>query len=309
MRLFTLFPQRFHTMIDTLNNQFGIPNAVTIAEGNGGLPKAVLTHSSGSSCEVYLHGAHITSWKNATGDELFFLSRESWWQSDKPIRGGIPVVFPQFGGRGPLPQHGFARTSEWELVCSGLLDNGIVNIDLQMRESAETLALWPHRFTLGLRVLLDENALTVGARVTNTGEQPFDFMMALHTYFRVADITKTAVVGLQGTTYVDTLQENARIVESRPEIRFAAETDSVYPNAPDSLRVAEEGNGRTIGISKTDMPDVVVWNPWIAKSQRMPDFGDDEYVHMVCVETGVIETKPVLLPGEKWEGETTFRIE
>lgn len=296
-------------MTDTLNNQFGIPGAVTVTEGNGGLPKLTLIHARGSSCEIYLHGAHITSWKNNKGEELFFLSRESWWQNDKPIRGGIPVIFPQFGGRGPLPAHGFARTTGWQLLCSGVLDNGIVTADLQLTETAESLGIWPHRFALGLRVMLDENALTVGAQVINTGEQPFDFMMALHTYFQVADITKTALRGLQGTTYIDTLQENARIVESRPEIRFAAETDSVYVNAPDSLRVEDEGSGRAIAIDKTNMPDVVAWNPWIAKSQRMPDFGDDEYKRMVCVETGVIETKPTLAPGEKWEGETTFSVE
>jgi glucose-6-phosphate 1-epimerase len=296
-------------MADTLNHQFGIPNAVTVAEGNGGLPRVILTHASGSSCEVYLHGAHIASWKNTSGEELFFLSRESWWSNDKPIRGGIPVVFPQFGGRGPLPAHGFARTSEWQLVCSEVLDSGIVTSDLQLTESAWTLAAWPHRFAFGLRVMLDENALTVGAQVTNTGEQAFEFMMALHTYFQVADITKTAVVGLQGTTCIDTLQENARIVESRPAIRFAAETDSVYPNAPDALRVEDEGNRRTIAVDKMNMPDVVVWNPWIAKSRRMADFGDDEYQRMVCVETGTIETNPTLAPGSKWEGETTFRVE
>jgi glucose-6-phosphate 1-epimerase len=57
------------------------------------------------------------------------------------------------------------------------------------------------------------------------------------------------------------------------------------------------------------MPDVVVWNPWIAKSQRMPDFGDDEYQRMVCIETGSIETRPTLFPTESWEGDTTFRVE
>lgn len=296
-------------MIDTLNNQFGIPNAVTVTQGNGGLPKAVLTHASGSSCEIYLHGAHLTSWKNNRGEELFFLSQESWWVNDKPIRGGIPVVFPQFGGGGPLPPHGLARTSEWQLVCSGLLDDGIVNVDLQMRESHETLALWPHRFALGLRILLDENALTVGARITNTGEQPFDFQMAFHTYFRVGDISRTAVGGLKGVTFIDSLRENVRETEDRDVIRFDQETDRVYIDAPDSLRVEDGGNGRTIAIDKVDMPDAVVWNPWIAKSQRMPDFGDDEYLRMVCVETGTIETKPSLSAGEKWEGETKFTME
>jgi len=29
----------------------------------------------------------------------------------------------------------------------------------------------------------------------------------------------------------------------------------------------------------------VVWNPWVEKSARMPDFGADEWPRMCCVET------------------------
>lgn len=296
-------------MADTLNNRFGIANAVSITEGNGGLPKIVLTHASGSSCEVYLHGAHVTSWKNSSGEELLFLSRESNWTSDKPIRGGIPVVFPQFGGEGPLPQHGFARTTKWQLVRTELADSGIVTAELQITETARTLEIWPHRFAFGLRIVLDKRTLTVAAHLVNTGERQFDFMMALHTYFQVADIGRTAVRGLKGVTFIDSLREDRWESEGRDVIRFDQETDRVYVNAPDSVRVTNEDDRRTIAIERTNMPDVVVWNPWIGKSQRMPDFGDDEYLRMVCVETGTIETKPTLSPSEKWEGETTFTVE
>jgi len=41
-----------------------------------------------------------------------FCSPLSVYASGKAIRGGIPIVFPQFGG-GPLPQHGFARNRKW----------------------------------------------------------------------------------------------------------------------------------------------------------------------------------------------------
>lgn len=294
-----------------LNEEFNIPNAVTITAGNGGLPKVTLTHASGSSAEVYLHGAHVTSWKNPTGEELFFLSRESHWAADKPIRGGIPVIFPQFGGRGPLPQHGFVRTAGWQLIRTELLDNGIVAAELQITESAESLAIWPHQFAFGLRVLLDENAITVAMKAVNTGDRPFDFQAALHTYFAIADISKVLISGLEGVALIDALKDWARLIETRDAIRFAEETDRIYVDAPDSLRlvlnqVQDEGNGRSITIEKADMPDVVVWNPWIAKAQRMADFGDDEYQRMVCIETGSIETRPSLFPAEEWEGETTF---
>ena len=292
-------------MTELLQDEFGIMGALEVVQGVNGLPKVALAHRSGSRAEVYLHGAHVTSWTSARGEELFSLSRESRFEAGAPIRGGIPVCFPQFGA-GALPQHGFARTSDWQLIRTELLDNGVVAAELQLTETAETLEIWPHRFALGLRVLLDENALAVAVQVLNTGEMPFAFQTALHTYFRIADIHRAAVYGLGGVTYVDALRDRIRYVETRPAIRFDEETDRIYVNAPDSLRLEDEGCGRIISIEKRHMPDVVIWNPWIDKSRRMPDFGDDEYLTMVCIETGRIEVPAELSPGARWEADTTF---
>ena len=290
-------------MVDELKVDFEIPGSIAVVRGMNDLPKAVLTHESGSSAEVYLHGGHVTSWKSASGDELLFLSRESLFASGKPIRGGIPVCWPQFGGKGPLPQHGFARTSDWQLMRTELLDNGIVAADLQLTQTAETLAMWPHDFALGLRTLLDAHALTVMVQVINTGGQPFYFQIALHTYFHAADIGQAAVQGLKGVPFIDAVKDRERDVETRDVVRFDQETDRIYVNAPNSLHL--DG----ITIEKRNLPDVVVWNPWIAKSRSMADFGDEEYLRMVCIETGSIEAHPRLRPGEKWEGETVFMSE
>jgi D-hexose-6-phosphate mutarotase len=40
----------------------------------------------------------------------------------------------------------------------------------------------------------------------------------------------------------------------------------------------------------------VVWNPWIAKSRQMPDFGDEEYERMICVESGNVASNSISLP-------------
>ena len=73
-----------------------------------------MSHVSGAAVEVYLHGATITSYKLPEGREILFLSSQAVFDGAKAIRGGIPIVFPQFGG-GVLPQHGFARNSLWSL--------------------------------------------------------------------------------------------------------------------------------------------------------------------------------------------------
>ena len=51
-----------------------------------------------------------------------------------------------------------------------------------------------------------------------------------------------------------------------------------------------------IRIAKSGSNSTVVWNPWIDKSIRMPDFGDEEYLQMVCVESGNVGTNKITLP-------------
>jgi D-hexose-6-phosphate mutarotase len=47
--------------------------------------------------EVYLYGACTTSWKTAEGKDLLFVRPDAVFTGQKPISGGIPHCFPQFG--------------------------------------------------------------------------------------------------------------------------------------------------------------------------------------------------------------------
>jgi glucose-6-phosphate 1-epimerase len=289
--------------IDELNGEFGIPGSVTFEAGNNGMPKVALKHASGATAEVYLQGAHVTSWTNAHGEEMLFLSRKSWFEPGKAIRGGIPVIFPQFGD-GPLPKHGFARTSEWQITkaVEGGEDAGdYIRLEFQLTESPETMAIWPHKFDLRLSVWLTSNILCVQFSPIPAEDDPFPFQAVLHTYFRVGEIERTSITGLQGVTYIDSLLNNLQEVETRDEIRIAEEVDRIYVNAQDTVRLMDEGNGRSIDIRVRGLPDVVVWNPWIDKSKRLEDFDDDEYRNMVCIETGAIVS-----PWVPWGGTTNF---
>jgi glucose-6-phosphate 1-epimerase len=288
---------------EQLQQQFGIPGRVNFAEGPGGLMRVDLQHVSGARAEIYLHGAHITAWRPAQGGEVLFVSRVSRFRDGAPIRGGIPVIFPQFGD-GELPKHGLARLNTWQVARSDLGADGAVSISLCLEDDAQTRALWPHPFGLQLTVSLGP-ALTVEFTVKNPGLTPFPFQTALHTYFQVADITQTGLFGLQGTAFEDFLHPGPA-VETREVVTFDRETDRVYINAPDHIVLDDRGNTRKISIAKTGMSDIVVWNPWIEKSKRLDDFGDDEYRRMVCVETGRMRSPAVLAPGAQWSGRTVL---
>jgi glucose-6-phosphate 1-epimerase len=83
----------------------------------------ILRLLQGSSVQILLYGATIVSWRSPSEGhsdptERLFVSATAITDGSKPVRGGIPVVFPCFGPpthqeHRKLPQHGFARSSNW----------------------------------------------------------------------------------------------------------------------------------------------------------------------------------------------------
>jgi glucose-6-phosphate 1-epimerase len=64
---------------------------VTISDGTSCVSAVLPT---GESVEVLLFGATVLSWKDASGDEKLWLSKNTALDGSKGVRGGIPLVFP-----------------------------------------------------------------------------------------------------------------------------------------------------------------------------------------------------------------------
>lgn len=270
------------------------------------LPVLTLRHASGAEVEIYLQGAHVASWRPPGGEEVLFMSRHTHLEPGVPIRGGIPVVFPQFSDRGPLPKHGFARTLPWEVVEEGVDATGAAAARLRLTDSEETRRLWPHPFLAEVHVSLDDG-LTTTLSVTNTGDRAFAFTSALHTYYRVGDVRRTSVHGLDGSWYLG-VAPGGEPTEMRGPLPVEGETDGVYAGAADRLLILDPALNRALVIEKTGFADAVVWNPWIEKARALPDFGDDEYREMLCVEPANIALPTHLVPGQEWSGTQRVRI-
>ncbi|KAF5725957.1 Galactose mutarotase-like superfamily protein isoform 1 [Tripterygium wilfordii] len=282
---------------------------VEITKGINGLEKVVLREPRGSSAEVYLYGAHVTSWKNDHGEELLFVSSKAIFKPPKPIRGGIPICFPQFSNLGTLEPHGFARNRFWTLDSDPppLPANSSIKtfVDLILRPSEEDIKIWPHSYEFRLRVALGpggELTLTSRIRNTNSDGKPFTFTFAYHTYFSVPDISEVRVEGLETLDYLDNLQNRERFTEQGDAITFESEVDKIYLSTPTKIAILDHEKKRTFVLRKDGLPDAVVWNPWDKKAKAMADFGDDEYKHMLCVEAAAIEKHITLKPGEEWRG-------
>ncbi|KAJ2772417.1 hypothetical protein IWQ57_001774, partial [Coemansia nantahalensis] len=172
-----------------------------VAGADGATERVVLRCPDGASAEVYLYGATITSWKSR-GAERLFVSALAKLDGSRPIRGGIPLVFPQFGP-GELPQHGFARTRKWELVSTEARGiSAVANLELRDDETTRASA-WPYAFSLRYTITLTATTLSAIMKIENFDDREFSFTALQHTYFGVPDIAATTVTGLDGCVYAD----------------------------------------------------------------------------------------------------------
>lgn len=267
------------------------------------MDKVVLKTAKGATAEVYLHGAHIVSFKTASGKDVIFVSKSAVFKPPKAIRGGVPVCFPQFGMLGPLGQHGFARNTAFEVVESS---GG--SIKLLLKASGSEDERYRHPFELLVKVTLEDESLTQELLAKNTGDAPMGFTCALHTYYNVSSIDKVQIKGLDGTGYTDSLQGGKPLTQAG-DIVFGQEVDRIYLKTPDTIKIVEEGSDSSVVLTKVGFPDAVVWNPWVDKSKAMADFGDDEYKVMLCIEPAVAGSGTVTLgPGESWSAQQTIAV-
>jgi len=258
-------------------------------------------------CQVHLFGATLISWI-CKGEEYIFLSSTSKFDNKSAIRGGIPIVFPNFGPWKLGPQHGFARISRWHVEKQPSKDKrGNVVAAFSLEDSEATRAMWAdNRFKLVYTITLSPDTLHTALTVENKGSSSFDFTWLLHTYLRVPDVTTATVNNLKGLEFTDKVHDGRRSTETRDLVTVDKTVDRVYEATPAEHVVMGVTGGRAIKIYKQNFPDTVVWNPW-QKGLSMADLGA-EYVNMLCVEAGHVTSPVTLGPGGRFSSSQTLTI-
>ncbi len=70
-----------------------------------------------------------------------------------------------------------------------------------------------------------------------------------------------------------------------------------------------EGGRPRYEITRDNLPDVVVWNPWTDKAKGMGDFAPkDGFRNMVCVEPGSVSSWQTLEGGDAFEGAQSISL-
>jgi glucose-6-phosphate 1-epimerase len=173
-------------------------------------------------------------------------------------------------------------------------DEGHTHIRLQLQSSADTLEQWPYLFDLYLDVTVGDE-LSIALSVTNKDSKTFEISTALHTYFQVSDINTIRIRGLDASRYYNALDD--RYYEQKGDILIQKEADRVYLDPSEIITVLDGES--TVQLKQEGSHSLVVWNPWIEKSEKMTDMTADGYRSMVCLETSnAREDSRVLMPNE-----------
>lgn len=259
---------------------------------------------------VAQQGAHILSYQVAGQPPLVWLNEEAVFKKGKPIRAGIPICWPWFGNlernpesvqamrqsSEPAKAHGEVRALDWELLGIGE-DGDALLVEFVLPQAEGHLPGWPHNVALKLSIRLD-HALNVSLVSYNCGTEPVTFSQALHTYFAVSDVRQVSVEGLDGLTYIETL-ENWEQREQAGDLTFTGETDRIYKDTPGVLSIVDPEWQRRIHIRSTGSASAILWNPWIEKTGKFTDMAADGWQRMVCVETAsVLDDVVTLAPDQ-----------
>lgn len=263
-----------------------------------GLPSLALNLPNGDSLRVLLHGAHIVSWI-AGGRERLYLSPRSAFDGRSAIRGGVPICFPQFNQRGPLPKHGFVRNLPWVADVPPVVTPEAARMGLRLPASAATRQFWPQAFEATLTLELRPGSLQITLDVSNTDVVPLGFTGALHTYLAVEDIGAVRLEGLDGRPEWDALTD--RRGHATGPLQFQGEFDRVYDAAAHALLLREGQKCLRIEQSPS-FAHTVVWNPGVEKGATLVDLPADGYSQMLCVEAAQVMQAIAVPAGSTWQG-------
>lgn len=217
-------------------------------------------------------------------------------EPDVPVRGGVPVLFPQFADVGPLLKHGFARNLDWQLIDQDIGNSLRV---YQLDISPELRPEWPHAARLRLAVKISDQVLTLHFSVQNTGESAFAWTGGLHPYFLVDDIRCCRITGLNGLAVRDRYDASASRQVDEEAYWGVDPCERLYDGSP---ALVIDNGARKLVLQATGFDQWMVWNPGEKGGAALQDLPEGDWRRFICVEP-VRVTRPVLLaPGESFEG-------
>lgn len=254
-----------------------------------------------SKIEYQIFGAQL---RQVSPGDIFYTSPLSV-NKEQCLRGGQPIVFPQFADSGGLKKHGFARNITWDLLAEerAPLRHRIV---LAKTISEGEVSGWPYDARIELDVKFFPGRVLQTFAVSNTGCKTFSWTGGLHPYFAVADISSASLKGLDGVIYQDRYRL-AELLTGPFELRWGAEPcEKLFETNPDLELIT--GN-QQIQLSSSGFDQWMIWNPGEEGAKAISDLPDEDWNKFVCIEPVRVDNPVTLNPGENFLGSFEIRFD
>jgi glucose-6-phosphate 1-epimerase len=278
-----------------------------------GLP-TVLVDTPLARCEIALFGAQVLSYiPKADGRDVLWCSA-SRLKSGKPVRGGIPICWPWFAKQNvsaQSAQHGFVRTLDWRLSTQTNTPSGEVKLRFEPGEFPvlpTDSSVWPKQCRVSLEIsigaTLEQTLLT-----QNNSDQTLTLTQALHSYFRVSDVRKCAVDGLQDREYLDKLLNFASATQTSAW-QFEDSCDRIYLDTTGQTKIVDPIWRREIHIDSRRSASTVVWNPGAHGVLSFDDIPPTDWPQYLCIEVANCSPRDSvqIAPGTSHAMQQTIRV-
>ena len=248
--------------------------------------------SGGGGPQGVALGGQIMRCQLAGYGELFYQNPLALLDGSAPIRGGVPVLFPQFAGQGPLPKHGLVRTQPWQLIPSP--DQFAAHLSLAPN------AQWPGQADLALHAQADDHALTITLTITNRAEQPLQWTGGLHPYFALDARSSCQIQGLSAHHLIDRLgKQPLSAVAVADALTGCQEIEWLVTDAA-PLVLAQAG--RRLQLSMQGFTEWMIWNPGQTAAAGIKDLPSNDWQKFICIEPVCVSQPLTIQPGDYFVG-------
>jgi glucose-6-phosphate 1-epimerase len=231
-------------------------------------------------------------------NELLYLSPLGQIGTKQTLRGGIPVLFPQFGNFGNLKKHGFVRDLNWKLVNEENNQNDLF-VEYEYVIAKDHFLDWKHSAKLNLKASVINNVFNIIIQILNIGDSSFEFTGGLHPYFKINSRSAIKINGLESSSFEDTF----------PEIRFELSSDRVIERLYFTNNDIFFNNGSdNLVIKSKGFESWMIWNPGMDMAKALNDLPDDDWNKFICIEPIVKNNAILLKPNEMFKGELAVEL-
>lgn len=228
-------------------------------------------------------GGIITSF-GTLGKEILYLDKETFYDVNTNIRGGIPILFPisgqlkdkkyELNGKTySMKNHGVARINPWQVVKVSEEDEASITIKLESNE--ETKRSFPLDFELLFTYILKNGKLTIEQEYINKSQEPMPMYSGFHPYFNAE--SKNIHYETDAAKYEDYNDDKIKDYTGSIDLENMAESAVFLDAKQSSIAFELPGLNRKIILEYgKEFKYVVLWSvknkkficvePWMAKS-------------------------------------------